>query len=853
MKTWKTWIYLLLIFFSPELLAGPFDPVATDKSRELLGVIFGSNVGDIYLGGSQNPVLRDMMEKFNFIIVVIGAVVVSYVAIMSTINTAQEGTAMGKKWSAVWIPMRSVAGMAMMIPAPASGYSMIQVTVMWIVLQGIGAADALWNIALDGLAKGVSASAGTVSHDRELKPTGLLLAKDILNATICMEALRQAANNTENQNANSWLAQKGQLIKMYDNQDKTTPNLTGQITTNAAGAVVSDTRASRTSGMVYFGVDDDNDPIHKGICGKMYINATVGARELQTNSGDLTDQDLQKASQAAYDSKKLALDAMIGVLSPLAESIVDGTTKVDLTGSKPLDNTGYADLAASAYSDIISGIISNQGAGAGGPAGGGFLGGTNLGGIGGAVNTATGAVAGGFGQSGTNINTDGTISGTVASITDNSQLVKDAIAKGKANGWISAGSFYFIFNRTLIGNLLPTATQELISKEDNDINRIPYCDEICIRDQIALGNGFANNPTMPSYFNSKSINSTTDIKNMAKYLAAASYYMSHDTGTVAPKLDLPSPPGTDTGAAGQVLGIIQEAGTQALEGIMKLTAESGGGDPLLSHAMFGRDIMLICEAAVIAIIIVSMVLFGIGAALSGIPMGAFGVGISALAQGILFLLALVLPVIGMMWTFGAILAIYCPFIPFMIFTVAALGWFLVVVEAIIAAPIIALGLVIPSGDELGRVEPALNILANIFLRPLLLVFGFILAGNVYKAIVQLIDFGMADVLSTVSPVASTPFSIVVLIGVYVFFVLSVTNTSFSLIYAVPDKILRWMGGGHEQTDMGAMQEVKGQVHGVAQGTGSQIQSAGTAAGAGATKRVDAGMKNSFDSSFMGKK
>ncbi len=158
----KGLLYIFLLIFAPTVFGGPFDPPPTDESVSLLGVIFSGSVGSIYLGSATaNPVLTSLMEKFNFIIVVVGTVVVSYVAILSTINTAHEGTAMGKKWSAVWIPMRSVAGMALLVPAPSTGYSMIQVTVMWIILQGVGAADALWNIALQGLTSGVSPTTGS--------------------------------------------------------------------------------------------------------------------------------------------------------------------------------------------------------------------------------------------------------------------------------------------------------------------------------------------------------------------------------------------------------------------------------------------------------------------------------------------------------------------------------------------------------------------------------------------------------------------------------------------------------------------------------------------------------------------
>jgi conjugal transfer/type IV secretion protein DotA/TraY len=173
---------------------------------------------------------------------------------------------------------------------------------------------------------------------------------------------------------------------------------------------------------------------------------------------------------------------------------------------------------------------------------------------------------------------------------------------------------------------------------------------------------------------------------------------------------------------------------------------------------------------------------------------------------VLGIYALLLPVFAMMWAFGAMLAVYCPLIPFLIFTMAALGWMLTVVEAIIAAPIVALGIILPSGDDIGKIEPALNILANIFLRPMLMIFGFLLAGRVFKAVVLLINFGIGSVFGSID--VSTMFSTLAVIAVYTTFIISVTNTCFSLIYAVPDKILRWIGGHGESTNVDAVSSAK---------------------------------------------
>src|SRR5256885_1748418 len=69
--------FILCYFMAPEILAGVFDVIPTDKSKQYLGMIFGGSVGTISLGGSANPMLSKMFEKFNFIVVTAGVVVLS--------------------------------------------------------------------------------------------------------------------------------------------------------------------------------------------------------------------------------------------------------------------------------------------------------------------------------------------------------------------------------------------------------------------------------------------------------------------------------------------------------------------------------------------------------------------------------------------------------------------------------------------------------------------------------------------------------------------------------------------------------------------------------------------------------
>lgn len=788
--------YLLLLLFAPDLFAGPFNPPPTDQSVNLLGIVFGNAIGDLYLGGTANPVLSDIMEKFNFIIVVAGTCIVSYVAILSTINTAHEGTAMGKRWSAVWVPMRSVAGMALMVPAPATGYSMIQVTVMWIIIQGIGAADQLWNIALDGLKEGVSASAGGVIAPK-LTGMGYDLAQQVLAAQVCMDALYQAATNPENINANNgngnWISQNGQYVKNFSKPEDGYPKMTSTTSAN---------RNATMQGWSYFGVND-GDPDHMAVCGQLRIVGNVSESLDYPKVGVApSDATLLQEATDIYNGKLNAISTMLSVSQDLAQGIVNHTMAYPIPGAwglfslgvAPVPPPGYAVRMINAYGGAMSALVVPN----------------------------------------TQVNSTSTTNGS------QSDQINEIVDKGEQSGWVSAGSFYFIFNRTLQPTLFASAMDQI--KPDPEKPSIPTCsykDQQCFL-SAGSNQGFPPNSDSIKNFDNVTMFSKTDFRNMANDLAQASLYLNADYITCNPGTDIPAsctgqtsnqltfPSGIDNSELQGLAAAMAWGSTNIINEMYKNMNNYGNGDPLYNHAMFGRSLMLTVEIMFLTMIGLTIYLA------MGAPAPFVGMAFAFLALVLLGLIAILSPFFGIIWGFGAMLAIYCPLIPYMIFTMGVIGWLMTVVEAIIAAPLIALGLVLPEGDELAKIHGALMILANIFLRPMLMILGFLLAGRVYKAATYLVDFGMAAVFQTIN--VSTIFSFVVVLSVYVGFIMSITNICFSLIYAIPDKILRWLGGQGEQTQAGNLEEVKGKAQAGAQMGGEAMQKLG-----GKTGEAGAGM------------
>src|SRR3990167_10251270 len=122
-----------------------FTPAAGDQSKVFLGSIFG-NMGAL-LPIAEKNLLGTLLSTLNTIVLAVAVLIVIYVTIVGVIKTAHEGEPLGKQWSTLWLPLRMVIGIAALIPS-TTGYSFLQIIIMWIIVQGVGAADSIWATTL---------------------------------------------------------------------------------------------------------------------------------------------------------------------------------------------------------------------------------------------------------------------------------------------------------------------------------------------------------------------------------------------------------------------------------------------------------------------------------------------------------------------------------------------------------------------------------------------------------------------------------------------------------------------------------------------------------------------------------
>jgi conjugal transfer/type IV secretion protein DotA/TraY len=153
-----------------------------------------------------------------------------------------------------------------------------------------------------------------------------------------------------------------------------------------------------------------------------------------------------------------------------------------------------------------------------------------------------------------------------------------------------------------------------------------------------------------------------------------------------------------------------------------------------------------------------------------------------------------------MFGLAAAIAVYLPLAPFLLYFGAFLGWLILCGEAVIAAPLWAIMHLSPSGDDMmGGARQGYMLLLGLLLRPALIVLGFVFAIAGVEIVAGIFNnvFFPAFKLAMAGSVIGLGTSFA-MVAIYFGSMVWIFHQAFGLIHVIPDKLLRWIGGGGEQ-------------------------------------------------------
>lgn len=221
-----------------------------------------------------------------------------------------------------------------------------------------------------------------------------------------------------------------------------------------------------------------------------------------------------------------------------------------------------------------------------------------------------------------------------------------------------------------------------------------------------------------------------------------------------------------------------------------------GQEPLVTLTQYGLKLLTFAFDMMMTAMIMGSLLVIAGSIFSSYNAG-YGASVVMAFTGFIqnFFMAF-----GFLIPLGISMGIYLPMVPIMTYTGAVTGWLMTVIEAMVAGPVIALGIMAPGDGHsvLGRAQPAFLMLVRLMLGPALIVLGLVVGAKMFDIFAsyftQIFIYGFSYVTSTGNYGAWVGLIFIPYFFFYGTFMVGLGVRCYSLTYLLLDKTTSWVGG-----------------------------------------------------------
>lgn len=244
-----------------------------------------------------------------------------------------------------------------------------------------------------------------------------------------------------------------------------------------------------------------------------------------------------------------------------------------------------------------------------------------------------------------------------------------------------------------------------------------------------------------------------------------------------------------------------------LTGVDMRFVENETRHPILIMSSIGNNLI---DSFWTALKWVSVVGMGVGVVARILDIGTAGSATAVMATlAMTSMMVLIVPLITYIFTAG-VLAFILPNLPFLMWLGVIIGWTVLVVEAIIVAPIWIAMKINPNGEDIvGRGGNGYSYLLSLVLKPVLTIFGLVAAitlTDLFGNLINKIIFSVFSLNTNTNKMGI--FEFVFFFLVYTILMYKVMLQGFSLMHQIPDHILKWVGG-RTGSDLGGLSKSTG--------------------------------------------
>jgi conjugal transfer/type IV secretion protein DotA/TraY len=620
-----------------------------------------------------------------------GGILAGYTMLVGTMNTAHDGEMLGKRWSTMWIPVRTTLGVAMILPIK-NGFCAIQIIVVWLATQGIGLADQTWDAFVD------NPLMGSTSYTAPATAPGLRdTYAHMVASAACVRAVAKEESklSQESSGISSWLKAKDPKFNVYPIQKE---------------------------GVIGYNFGSKDNLTYQNYCGSAILERKEDSRKSSIIPGNsapksatiLIDVDAVRAT--IFNAQSTEFVKLFQNARALGYKMADDPNVTSAEVKTEMDN------AVKAYTDQIN---------------------------------------------------------AKATEAYNSVINKNVQDAMKEDGFASAGAWF----------LKIVKAQDLINYEINNIPQVG-----------AMTAGMTFNDTAYAGMNAMgglppaSMTSGSEYTEIAKTTYTKVFNVTSDAQSkFGVGIDNQEIKETSSELFNKFLDKFVND-----EAMFSTQLQNPTEHPIVIAINIGNSILTVLSISFAVLIVPSI---AAPASLMGL-LGPFATTL---------FISFAVP--------AMYLCVYLPLLPFIIWSGTIIGWLILVVEALFAAPLWAVAHLAPDGDGVvGKQGQGYMIILSLVLRPVLMVLGFVVSISLMVPAGQFINHFFAF---AVAGAGSTVFTqILITIGstiVYCIIIHNIMKKMLGLIHSLPDSILQWIGG--------AQSKILGEYSSGIEGESSNIQGA----------------------------
>lgn len=811
-----------------------------DYAQRWFRALFGDYIFQIFdptgMSGGKATVLTYVVSMTNILALMLAVILISYTVIGGAVASAASGEMLGKAWSSLWVPVRTALGLGLIMPMKLGADAILsacQIFVLTLIMGGSAFGNFVWETALDktfgkqNSTNGSDQIANFIQNDRTV--LGLDQYKKIADQLICTEYyVRMRSSNYVDDNSKNGINRRTAAIA-YDKKDQEIgrivatmkyPANTGQMT---IGKVDFSTLFKNPNMAKIEFADGKCGTVTKTSVEEMQEDLNHTSSAFEFFSSEPSQKDIF-AAQASENFIKLLGDLYNEIL-PVVGAM---SWNYSLAEEFPFKSSGLVP-----YHGLIEKLLKDPTDADSGTEKAVLL-----------SYEATGLIINNIFQE----TSRGYVEQVVQSLNNSqSQKVKEDFMKG---GWVVAGSFYH--ELTSAQDLIPRVMQDVIQNSIVEAT-FPFTKTDCYDspiDRIKPWKWSDADACTSAYDEHSEVQRvlSTVFDDLLKLSRGGDPVSRFNTQIDLCKKDIASCK-IETNISEQFGSYYAK---QMLNALMTDYSTdnplddigSGMTNPFRALAAMGHKANTGAGAmwlATGALYVGGESIEGISGGLADGGTGLTGVPFKAAAALTKWILTQLVLMLSILFSSGFILSFVLPFMPLLIWILAVCGYFLTAIEAVVAAPLAVVMMVVPEGDGISgsRMERAMQMVIAIVLKPTLLIIGLIASigfGYIAFEILNTIFWQAAASTLDIHNMRSGAFDgAQVFTGLYGFFAVISIYTGLAyqvcqytthVIHKIPEQILEWISGGiarrfGEDNAQGTAEKAIG---GIQQGSGQLINS-----------------------------